>query len=75
MKRTISIIACLILLTFIFSCAGTTNKEKGAKTGVLAGAAGGALLGQAIGRNTTATLVGAGIGAAVGGLGFSFLAQ
>ena len=52
----------------IFSCAGTTNKEKGAKTGVLVGAAGGALLGQAIGRNTTATLIGAGIGAAVGGL-------
>jgi len=34
----------------------------------LIGAAGGALLGQAIGRNTTATLVGAGIGAAIGGI-------
>ena len=68
MKRTISLVACLALLTVICSCAGTTNQERGAKTGVLAGAAGGALLGQAIGRNTTATLIGAGIGAAVGGL-------
>ena len=68
MKRTISILVSLILVTFIFSCAGPTQQEKGTKTGALIGAAGGALLGQAIGRNTTATLVGAGIGAAIGGI-------
>ena len=50
------------------SCAGPTYQQRGAKTGVLIGAAGGAILGQVIGRNTEATLLGAGIGAAVGGL-------
>ncbi len=51
-----------------YSCAGPTHQQRGAKTGVLIGAAGGAILGQVIGRNTEATLLGAGIGAAVGGL-------
>jgi len=68
MKRITSIIFSLTLVVFLCSCAGTTNQERGAKTGVLIGAAGGAALGQAIGRNTTGTLVGAGIGALVGGL-------
>lgn len=68
MKRTIRILASLILVTFMFSCAGPTQQERGTKTGALLGAAAGALLGQAIGRNTTATILGAGIGAAVGGI-------
>jgi outer membrane protein OmpA-like peptidoglycan-associated protein len=68
MKRTITILVSIALMTFMFSCAGPTQQERGTKTGALIGAAGGALLGQAIGRNTTATLVGAGIGAAIGGI-------
>lgn len=68
MKRTISIILCLALAICFYSCAGPTHQQRGAKTGVLIGAAGGAILGQVIGRNTEATLLGAGIGAAVGGL-------
>ncbi len=68
MKRTISIILCLALASCFYSCAGPTYQQRGAKTGVLIGAAGGAILGQVIGRNTEATLLGAGIGAAVGGL-------
>lgn len=68
MKRTISIILCLALAMCFYSCAGPTHQQRGAKTGVLIGAAGGAILGQVIGRNTEATLLGAGIGAAVGGL-------
>ena len=68
MKRAISIILCLALAMCFYSCAGPTHQQRGAKTGVLIGAAGGAILGQVIGRNTEATLLGAGIGAAVGGL-------
>lgn len=68
MKRTITILVSLVLVTFMFSCAGPTQQERGTKTGALIGAVGGALLGQAIGRNTTATLLGAGIGAAIGGI-------
>ncbi len=68
MKRTITILVSLVLVTFMFSCAGPTQQERGTKTGALIGAAAGALLGQAIGRNTTATILGAGIGAAVGGI-------
>ncbi|MFZ0483837.1 MAG: OmpA family protein [Desulfobacterales bacterium] len=68
MKRTIKILVSLILVTFMFSCAGPTQQERGSKTGALLGAAAGALLGQAIGRNTVATILGAGIGAAVGGI-------
>jgi outer membrane protein OmpA-like peptidoglycan-associated protein len=68
MKRTIKILVSLILVTFMFSCAGPTQQERGTKTGALLGAAAGALLGQAIGRNTAATILGAGIGAAVGGI-------
>ncbi|MGA9179314.1 MAG: OmpA family protein [Desulfobacterales bacterium] len=68
MKRTIKILVSLILVTFMFSCAGPTQQESGTKTGALLGAAAGALLGQAIGRNTVATILGAGIGAAVGGI-------
>jgi outer membrane protein OmpA-like peptidoglycan-associated protein len=68
MKRTIKILVSLILVIFMFSCAGPTQQERGTKTGALLGAAAGALLGQAIGRNTAATILGAGIGAAVGGI-------
>ena len=68
MKRVISLILVLSLFGFLFSCAGTSRSKKGLGTGVLIGAIGGALLGQAIGRNTEATLIGAGIGTLVGGV-------
>jgi len=68
MKRIIVIMVSLALTMGIFACAGVTHKESGVKTGVLIGTAGGALLGQVIGGDTEATLLGAGIGAVVGGL-------
>jgi outer membrane protein OmpA-like peptidoglycan-associated protein len=68
MNKTITVMVNLMLVLCIFSCAGTTRKESGAKTGVLIGAAGGAILGQVIGGDTEATLIGAGVGAVVGGL-------
>ncbi|MEJ2656405.1 MAG: OmpA family protein [Desulfobacterales bacterium] len=68
MKKITSITVSLVLVAFLFSCAGPTQQERGTKTGALIGAAAGALLGQAIGRNTAGTLLGAGIGAAVGGI-------
>ena len=68
MKKTIAIMAILVLAISLFSCAGPTQKEKGAKTGALTGAAGGAILGQAIGGHTESTLLGAAVGTAVGGI-------
>ena len=68
MKRIITVIVSLALAIGLFACAGPTHQERKAKTGVLIGAAGGAILGQIIGGNTEATLLGAGIGAAVGGI-------
>ncbi|MDL2122492.1 MAG: OmpA family protein [Deltaproteobacteria bacterium] len=68
MKKSISIIIGFALAICFYSCAGPTYQERGTKTGALIGTVGGAILGQVIGRNTEATLLGAGIGAAVGGL-------
>ncbi len=68
MKKTIAIMAILVLAISLFSCAGPTQKEKGAKTGALIGAPGGAILGQAIGGHTESTLLGAAVGTAVGGI-------
>jgi outer membrane protein OmpA-like peptidoglycan-associated protein len=69
MKKTnVIIVFSFFMWGLLFSCAGPTHQEKGAKTGVLIGAASGAILGQVIGRDTEGTLLGAGIGAAVGGL-------
>lgn len=68
MKKTIAIITSLLLAISLFSCAGPTQKEKGAKTGALIGAASGAVLGQVIGGHTESTLPGAAIGTAVGGI-------
>jgi outer membrane protein OmpA-like peptidoglycan-associated protein len=68
MKNTLAIILIVVLAVGLFSCAGPTQQERGAKTGAMIGAASGAILGQVIGRDTEATLLGAGIGAAVGGL-------
>ena len=66
MKKTIAIIASLALAISLFSCAGPTQKEKGAKTGGLIGAGGGAILGQVIGGDTESTLLGAAIETDVG---------
>jgi outer membrane protein OmpA-like peptidoglycan-associated protein len=68
MRRLIAILVSLALAACLFSCAGATQQQRGAKTGVLIGAATGAILGQVIGRDTEATLIGTGIGAAIGGL-------
>jgi len=68
MRRLVAIIVSLALAICLFSCAGTTQQQRGAKTGVLVGAATGAILGQVIGGDTEATLIGTGIGAALGGL-------
>jgi outer membrane protein OmpA-like peptidoglycan-associated protein len=68
MRRLIAVLVSLALAMCLFSCAGPTQQQRGAKTGVLIGAATGAILGQVIGRDTEATVIGAGIGAAVGGL-------
>lgn len=68
MKKIIAIIASMVLAISLFSCAGPTQQERGAKNGALIGAAGGAILGQAIGGHTESTLLGAAIGTAVGGI-------
>jgi outer membrane protein OmpA-like peptidoglycan-associated protein len=68
MKKIISLFVGFVLVTFLFSCAGPTQQERGTRTGALIGSAAGAILGQAIGRNTVATILGAGIGAAIGGI-------
>jgi len=68
MKKIIAIIASLALAISLFSCAGPTQQERGAKTGALIGAAGGAILGQVIGGHTESTLLGAAIGTAIGGV-------
>jgi len=68
MKKIISIIATTVMAVSLAACAGPTQQSRGAKTGVIIGTAAGALLGQVIGRDTEATLLGAGIGAVVGGL-------
>jgi outer membrane protein OmpA-like peptidoglycan-associated protein len=67
MKKIIAIIASLLLAISLFSCAGPTQQERGAKTGALIGAADGAILGQVIGGHTESTLLGEAIGTAVGG--------
>jgi len=68
MKKIITTIASLVLAISLFSCAGPTQQERGAKTGALIGAAGGAILGQVIGGHTESTLLGAAIGTAIGGV-------
>lgn len=68
MKRVVVTVVGIIFTVGLFCCAGPTQQQRGAKTGVLIGAASGAILGQVIGRDTEATLLGAGIGAALGGL-------
>jgi outer membrane protein OmpA-like peptidoglycan-associated protein len=68
MKKTIAIIASLVLVISLFSCAGPTQQERGAKTGALIGAGAGAILGQVIGGHTESTLLGAAIGTAIGGI-------
>jgi len=67
MKRLISLILVISLLGFLLSCAGTSRSKQGLGAGALIGGISGALLGQAIGKDTEATLIGAGIGTLVGG--------
>jgi len=69
MKKSVSLVLCLLSFVGFFSCATMqTQQEKGTAVGAGVGAGVGAVLGQAIGRNTQATLIGAGIGAALGGV-------
>ena len=62
MKKLVSLMLIVSLAGFLFACAGAPRSQKGLGTGALIGAVGGALLGQAIGGDTEATLIGAGIG-------------
>lgn len=68
MKKTVTLTISVLLLISLASCAGVTHTERKTKTGVLVGSAGGAILGQVIGGDTESTLLGAGIGAVLGGL-------
>ena len=68
MKKIIAILASLVIGISLFSCAGPTQKERGAKTKALIGAASGAVLGQVIDGHTESTLLGAAMGTAVGGI-------
>jgi outer membrane protein OmpA-like peptidoglycan-associated protein len=68
MKKPAAVFITIILSVCLLGCAGATHQESKTKTGVLIGSAGGAILGQVIGKNTESTLLGAGIGAALGGL-------
>ena len=68
MKKIIPILASLVIGISLFSCAGPTQKERGAKTEALIGAASGAVLGQVIDGHTESTLLGAATGTAVGGI-------
>lgn len=64
MKKRMSIIALLLLPSFIAGCATTEGNNQ--VLGAGGGAAIGALLGQAIGHDTKSTIIGAAIGAAIG---------
>ncbi len=68
MKKIGLFLAIPAVALWICACAGTTQRERGVKTGVLIGAASGAILGQVIGEDTESTLIGTGIGALVGGI-------
>ena len=63
MKRfqTIALISTTAAMILFSGCA-----ETGAEKGALLGAGGGALVGQAIGHNTTSTVVGAALGGIAG---------
>jgi outer membrane protein OmpA-like peptidoglycan-associated protein len=68
MKKLTATIAGLVLAISLFSCAGPTQKQNGAKTGALVGAASGTIPGQVIGEPTEATVPGMAIGTDVGGI-------
>ena len=53
--KTTTVVA---LLAMVLAGCASTEREQRAGTGALIGAAGGALVGQALGRNTTSTVVG-----------------
>ena len=54
---------CLLALLFLVSLSSCATKGQ---TGAVGGAAAGALIGQAIGHNTSATLIGAAVGGMLG---------
>ncbi|MCO5063945.1 MAG: hypothetical protein M9924_05955 [Rhizobiaceae bacterium] len=62
------IASILVAVGLLAGCAAT-EQDRRAGTGMALGAAGGALVGQAVGGNTTSTL----IGAAAGGIGGAVL--
>jgi outer membrane protein OmpA-like peptidoglycan-associated protein len=68
MKKIITSIFLLALISALSGCAMNTRQQKGTGTGAAVGAGVGALLGQVIGGDTESTLVGAGIGAVLGGI-------
>lgn len=68
MKRKMAIVACMVLMTSLFSCAGATKQQQAAGTGALIGSGVGAILGAAIGGDAGSTIAGAGIGAMAGAI-------
>lgn len=60
---------CCVGVIVLAGCVPQNKTQQGAMIGSGGGAVVGAILGQAIGHNTTSTLVGGALGAAVGGLG------
>jgi uncharacterized protein YcfJ len=67
MDGKIKLLAAVLLLTFVFACAGPQERYN-TQTGAAVGAGVGAIAGQAIGRNTGGTLIGAGIGTLLGAI-------
>ena len=61
MKKTVSLIICIVMISALISCANAPRRQRSAATGAAVGAGVGALLGQALGRDTESTLIGAGI--------------
>ncbi|MEE4363940.1 MAG: hypothetical protein V2J08_08395, partial [Desulfotignum sp.] len=64
MKKSFLTIIVIAMLVNLFACATMqSQQEQGTAVGAGVGAGVGALLGQVIGRDTEATLIGAGLGA------------
>ncbi len=72
--KKLQVLCCAGALA-LAACVPQNRTQQGAMVGSGGGAVVGAILGQAIGHNTTSTLVGGALGAAVGGLGGAGIGQ
>lgn len=68
MKRISGVLALVLAVSVIVSCATTDPEYYNTQRGAAVGAGVGAGLGQVIGRNTGATLIGAGVGTLIGAI-------